>query len=130
MLPSRRHLFQESSCLCQQDNEVATYRLTTVWFHSKRVQALDWPSFSPDLFPIGDVWNIVMGKTPQKKPQTVEQLNIYINPKWERIPLSVTQLVTQFLSFQNMLHASNSPFVYINVSKCIFAFYKISQLFF
>ncbi len=53
MLPSRLHVFQ-------QDNaKPHTAAITTAWLHSRRVGVLNWPTCSPDLSPIENIWGII-----------------------------------------------------------------------
>ncbi len=80
MLPSRRRLFQ-------QDNaKPHTAAITTAWLHSRRVRVLNWPACSPDLSPIENIWCIIKQKICQRRPQTLQQLEIYIRQEWDRIP--------------------------------------------
>uniref|UniRef100_A0AAR2M5U8 Tc1-like transposase DDE domain-containing protein n=1 Tax=Pygocentrus nattereri TaxID=42514 RepID=A0AAR2M5U8_PYGNA len=73
MLPSNQCLFQGRPCLFQQDNaKPHSARVTTAWLRSKRVRVLNWPSCSPDLSPIENVWRIMKRKIRQRRPRTVE----------------------------------------------------------
>lgn len=57
----------------------------------ERVQVLNWPVYSPDVFLIENVWRITTRKTWQQRPQTVEQLKSYIKLECERSSLSNLQ---------------------------------------
>jgi len=50
VLPSRGCLFQRRPCNFQQVNaKPHSASITKSWFHRRRVQELDWPTYSPDL---------------------------------------------------------------------------------
>ncbi len=87
MLPSRRRLFQGRPCVFQQDNaKPHTAAITTAWLHSRRVCVLHWPVCSPDISPIENIWLIIKLKICQRRPQTLQQLEIYIRQEWDQIP--------------------------------------------
>ncbi len=68
MLPSRQRLFQ-------QDNaKPHTAAITTAWLRSRRVRVLNWPTCSPDLSPIENIWHIIKRKIRQRWPRTLQQL--------------------------------------------------------
>ena len=64
MVPSRQ--CQGSSCIFQQNNtKLDIAAIQTTWFHSRRVQVLDWPGCSPALSPtetFGTSWNVKYDK--------------------------------------------------------------------
>ncbi len=87
MLPSRCRLFQGRPCVFQQDNaKPHTAAITTAWLRSRRVRVLNWPACSPDLSPIEKFWCIIKRKIRQRRPQTFQQLEIYIRQEWDQIP--------------------------------------------
>ncbi len=80
MLPSRQRLFQ-------QDNaKPHTAAITTAWLRSRRVRVLNCPACSPALSPIENIWRIIILKTHQRRPQTLQQLETYIRQEWDQIP--------------------------------------------
>ncbi len=90
ILPSRRRLFQGRPCVFQQNNA----KPHTV---HRRVRVLNWPSCSPDLSPIENIWSIIKRKIRQRRPQTLQQLETYIRQEWDQIPTPKLQkLITSF----------------------------------
>ncbi len=51
---------------------------------SRRVRVLNWPVCSPDLSPIENIWSINKRKIRQRRPQTLQQLEI--RQEWDQIP--------------------------------------------
>ncbi len=63
VLPSRPRVFQ-------QDNaKPHTPAITTACLRSKRVRVLNWPTCSPDLKPIENIWPIIKRKICQRRPR-------------------------------------------------------------
>ncbi len=68
MLPSRRRLFQGRPCVFQQENaKLHAAAITTAWLRSRRVRVLNWPTCSPDLSPIENIWHIIKWKISQRR---------------------------------------------------------------
>ncbi len=53
MLPSRRCVFNQDKA---KPHNAA---ITTEWLRSRRVRVLNWPTCSPDLSPIENIWGII-----------------------------------------------------------------------
>ena len=47
---------------------------------------MDWPSNSPDLNPIENLWLIIKNKVEKRMPKDVEQLKEFLAEEWEAIP--------------------------------------------
>lgn len=73
----------------QQDNDPKhTSKLTQEWFAEKNVNVLAWPSQSPDLNPIENLWSFVKRKLAAgQKPSNKTQLFERIKSIWDSIPI-------------------------------------------
>ena len=69
--------------------------ITTAWLHSKRVQALDGPACSPDLFPIEHMWCIMKHKIQQ---WTVEHFKSYIKERISELKQLASSVPKHLLS--------------------------------
>ena len=76
-----RHLFQQDGATCH------TARSTMAYLRNKAIRCLQsWPSQSPDLSPIENVWDLVKGKVAVRNPTNIEQLWTYFKEEFEMIP--------------------------------------------
>lgn len=46
---------------------------------------IDWPSNSPDLNPIENLWSIVKGNVEKRMPKNLDDLERYMGEEWEKI---------------------------------------------
>ena len=74
----------------QQDNDPKHRSPKTQgWLTDNVPQVLDWPSNSPDLNPIDNLWNIIKRRTERRKPSNINDLKNFMNEEWNNIEKSV-----------------------------------------
>ncbi|CAM4841506.1 unnamed protein product [Rotaria magnacalcarata] len=92
----KKHLIDIGSCMggsdwiFQQDNApIHRAKVNLAWFKSKKINVLPWPSLSPDLNPIENLWGILARKVYAggKQFRTKEQLKTTIIKSWEEITI-------------------------------------------
>ena len=92
MLPSAEELYPEGGWMFQQDNDPKhTANLTKQWFEDNGVPVLEWPSQSPDLNPIENLWSILDANLKDRRPQNEAQLFDELKTGWENISLDLLQ---------------------------------------
>lgn len=72
----------------QQDNAaIHTSRLTRAWFQQHGINVLDWPSCSPDINPIENVWGILARRvySENRQFQTIPELRAAVMEAWHHI---------------------------------------------
>ncbi|CAB4483195.1 unnamed protein product [Rhizophagus irregularis] len=49
-------------------------------------EVMDWPSNSPDLNPIENLWAIVKRNTELRRPKNLNELDVFLHEEWVKIP--------------------------------------------
>ena len=83
------------NAIFQQDNaRPHTARLTTQYLQANNVDVFEWPSKSPDLSPIEQVWDLLDRRVRQRpvQPQTLRQLQHALVQEWNNISMNVIRL--------------------------------------
>lgn len=83
MLPSAENLFGMGEWIYQQDNDPKhTAIMTQNWFIEKACPIMEWPSQSPDLNPIENLWTILDNKCQNRNPQNEAELLEMLQTAW------------------------------------------------
>lgn len=62
------------------------------WLQDNEVECIpDWPSNSPDLNPIENLWSILKRELRERDTSTIDKLEAELRAAWERIPASTLQ---------------------------------------
>ena len=88
LLPSVDLLYgQEQAWIFQQDGATShTAKSVKTWFDENNITLLDWPSKSPDLNPIENIWSWIDHNFVKSKLTNVEQLKEEILRLWLQVP--------------------------------------------
>jgi len=89
LLPTARKQFGHDSTLwkLQEDNDPKhTSKLAINWKKNNDVYKIDWPSMSPDLAPIENVWQLLKMKIRKKNLSTYQSLVSAIKREWKSLP--------------------------------------------
>ena len=68
-----------------------TSELVKRWLKQKTIQSLPWPSFSPDLNPIENLWDELERRVKKHQPKKVEEEELQLTQEWNNVELSVLE---------------------------------------
>ena len=57
----------------------------------KTIQTLPWPSFSPDLNPIENLWDGLERKVKKHQSKNLQEIELQLTQEWNNIELSVLE---------------------------------------
>ncbi len=71
----------------EHDNDPKyTAKATKEWLKKKHIKVLEWPSQSPDLNPIENLWRKLKVRVAKRQPQNLNDLERICKEEWDKIP--------------------------------------------
>ncbi len=87
VLKPSRALKMGRGCIFQHDNDPKhTTKATKEWLKKKHIKVLEWPSQSPDLHPIENLWRELKVRVAKRQPRNLNDLERICKEEWDKIP--------------------------------------------
>ena len=104
LLPLVEKLRLPHDWIFQQDNDPKhTARTTKKWFAENNVHVMQWPSQSPDLNPIENLWRYLKIQIGKRAPTTLRDLRTICQEEWNKIPVNTCKSLVE--TYRNRLVA-------------------------
>jgi transposase len=91
LLPATQRLYGRNWRLQQDNDPKHTSRVAKTFIDEKRIRTIDWPSNSPDLNPIENMWYIMKNNVEKRMPKNVDELKRFMVEEWEKIPQEIVK---------------------------------------
>lgn len=115
MIPSANALYDGNFIFQQKDNDPKhTAKVTKQYLQNKGVHVMKWPSQSPDLNPIENLWSIFDRQMKDRRPSNESELFEMISEGWKQISLSLCRALVESMPSrcQAVIDANGYPTKY------------------
>ena len=86
LLPSAQNMYGRNWRLQQDNDPKHTSRVAKEFIAENGICVIDWPSNSPNLNPIENMWQIMKNNVEKRMSQNIDELTRFLAEEWEAIP--------------------------------------------
>ena len=74
----------------QQDNDPKhTSKVAKQFLETEVPETIDWPSNSPDINPIENIWSILKRRVEKRKPSNIHELDQFLHEEWKKFEKTI-----------------------------------------
>ena len=84
-VPNLRTAINQPAVLMQDNAPCNTAKLVKTFLSKGDVTVMEWPTQSPDMNPIENVWKLLNKRPKEKNPRNVEELWTRLKGEWKKI---------------------------------------------
>jgi transposase len=89
LLPAARRQFHRNWRLQQDNDPKHRSNICKKFIHDYVPELLDWPSNSPDVNPIENIWSIVKRKVEKRKPKNIDELERFLVTEFKNMDINI-----------------------------------------
>jgi transposase len=94
LLPFLQENSRKNHFFIQDNAPVHKSYETMDWMKKQKIRVVDWPSNSPDLNPIENLWSTLKSRIQQRSPENMTQVVQYAKEEWEKLPASMLKTLS------------------------------------
>lgn len=103
LIPSvKKQIGEETPILLHDNDPKHTARITKEFLRTQNIKVLPWPSQSPDLNPIENLWEFVKCEVQKYQPRNIAELKNTIIHVWHTVPIELCEKLA--LSFKKRVY--------------------------
>jgi transposase len=88
LIPNARRQFGRHWRLQMDNDPKHRSRIVQDFLREHVPEILDWPSNSPDVNPVENLWSIMKRRVEKRKPSDLDELDQFLHEEWQNIDLS------------------------------------------